>query len=812
MRKSSGRLIGTVLLVTMFLSGTIELSAHTDPNIYLTQQEREYLQSHPTIKVQNEKNWPPFNFNEDGVAKGFCIDYINLVAQKLDIRVEHISGYSWSEFVEMLQTPQLDLMTNIVKDEKREDIFSFTDITLSLKPAIYTNIQNQNINSLEDLKNKTIAMQEGFFTQKFIQENYPSIKQVLVKDSLEALSLLSLGRVDAIIGTKAVLDYLIQNNAISNVLATQYIEDERVTTHLRLASAKSDRILIDIVQKAQNVVTPQEMQALKSKWFVAKMKNQLNPIDLSPREKAYLREKKEVKMCIDPDWMPFESYKNGQYRGLSADYFKIFQEKLGIPISVVPSKNWTESLEYAKERRCDILSLIMKTPKREEYMNFTTPYSTAPLVLTTKLDVPFMTDFYTLTNQKLGIPKGFGYIETLKIKYPNLTIVEVANIRDGLERVSKGELFGYIDALPSIGYISQKEFLGDIKIAGKFDDDLDLRIAVRDDDGMLLNIFQKIIDSTSEATHQKILNRWTAIKYEKRVDYALILNIVLGFIGFILVGALFLIILRKKNRKLEMIKDEVQVLNHTLEQRVKQEVAKNKQQHILMMHQSRLAQMGEMISMIAHQWRQPLNNLDMLNQTIYMASKNDTLDSEFLDYFQKTSDREIANMSNTIDTFRDFFKPDKELVVFDLGEVIIDSIDLVALIFDRANISIELKLVEGPSCEGFPNELGQSIINILNNAKDAFVDNKIEVDKKIEIRTYTKNSDIIIEIQDNAGGVSPEIIDKIFDPYFSTKLAKSGTGLGLYLTKMIIEENMKGAIDVTNVEGGAMFTIVLQKV
>ncbi|MEA3554467.1 MAG: transporter substrate-binding domain-containing protein [Campylobacterota bacterium] len=195
---------------------------------------------------------PPFNFNENGIAKGYSIDYMNLLASKLDIKVEYISGYSWSEFIDILLTSKLDLIINISKNKEREKTISFTDVFLSAKNAIYTNVKSHEIHTLKDLENKTIAMPKGFFAQKFLEKNNPNIKQILVKDSLEALKLLSLGKVDATIGKKVVLDYIIENNMISNVIATQYIEDEKLISHMRLGSDKKDKILADILKKHKN--------------------------------------------------------------------------------------------------------------------------------------------------------------------------------------------------------------------------------------------------------------------------------------------------------------------------------------------------------------------------------------------------------------------------------------------------------------------------------------------------------------------------------------------------------------------------------
>ena len=218
--------------------------------------------------------------------------------------------------------------------------------------------------------------------------------------------------------------------------------------------------------------------------------------------------------------------------------------------------------------------------------------------------------------------------------------------------------------------------------------------------------------------------------------------------------------------------------------------------------------MGEMISMIAHQWRQPLNVLSMLNQTIILNYKLGKVSDEIVSNFEYSANKQIFNMSQTIDDFSNFFKPEKKKVKFSINDLIYRTIDIVKPIYQKNKISIKYNYKEDIYLLGYQNELGQSIINIINNAKDAFLENKIE-NKTININIEKQQDNVILSISDNAGGIPTDIIDKIFDPYFSTKTEKNGIGIGLYMTKMIIEEHMDGKLNCSNSENGATFLIIL---
>jgi signal transduction histidine kinase len=246
-----------------------------------------------------------------------------------------------------------------------------------------------------------------------------------------------------------------------------------------------------------------------------------------------------------------------------------------------------------------------------------------------------------------------------------------------------------------------------------------------------------------------------------------------------------------------------------LQKRIAQEVEKNKEQQFFMLHQSRLAQMGEMIAMIAHQWRQPLNNLSLLHQLVISKYNKNKLDDKMIEYFKKSSKIHVDMMSETINDFKNFFKPQESMQEFEINELVINILNMIKPSLQKEGIKIIFLTQSTYKYRGYKNSLGHAILNIINNAKDALAERDIK-EKKIVIEISEQESDIIISIRDNAGGIAKDILDKIFDPYFSTKHEKNGTGLGLYMTRMIIVEHMHSTIKVYNSHEGAVFDIILQ--
>jgi len=274
---------------------------------------------------------------------------------------------------------------------------------------------------------------------------------------------------------------------------------------------------------------------------------------LTKDEKEYLKKIKKITMCTDPNWMPYEKLKNGKHIGLVADYFKYFQKFIGnqTKIVIIPTKNWDQSLMYARQRKCDILSMLMKTPMRLKYLNFTIPYITDSIVMATRNSSPFTANFSTLKGQKIAIPKDYAFANILKIKYPNLRVVEVKDIDDGLKKVNKGILYGYVGNLKTIAYAIQKNYMNELKIAGKFDGIQNFHIGVRDDNMILLKIFNKAIRNLDEKTKINIANNWFFVKFEKGIDYKLIQKIIGIFLIILLIVMYFYMRLSKLKKKLE---------------------------------------------------------------------------------------------------------------------------------------------------------------------------------------------------------------------------------------------------------------------
>lgn len=252
---------------------------------------------------------------------------------------------------------------------------------------------------------------------------------------------------------------------------------------------------------------------------------------------------------------------------------------------------------------------------------------------------------------------------------------------------------------------------------------------------------------------------------------------------------------------------QLEELNRGLEQRIADTVLNLRDKDRILILQGRQAAMGEMIGNIAHQWRQPLNTLGLIVQELLMTYGRDEFNRESLELSVRKAMALIAHMSKTIEDFRNYFKPDKEKKLFNVNQSVTKTLSLFEPSFKSLSIDISVTAIDDADVYGYENEYSQVLLNILVNCRDAFESGAVEGERVITIVIFQENDRSVVTVADNAGGIPEDIVDKIFDPYFTTKGPDIGTGIGLYMAKTIIEKNMNGRLTVRNTAEGAEFRV-----
>ena len=281
----------------------------------------------------------------------------------------------------------------------------------------------------------------------------------------------------------------------------------------------------------------------------------------------------------------------------------------------------------------------------------------------------------------------------------------------------------------------------------------------------------------------------------------------MGFFSFLMISIIKDVIKRYKN-EVQNREGELKSLNDNLFMKVQYGIQEAKQKDKKILEQAKLARIGSMISMIAHQWRQPLSQLSGILMELETATRFKKVDDAYILNAIAKSDKMIEFMSNTIDDFRNFYKPDKIKEEFFVSESCLKAINIIDATLENLGINLIFNVEDDRKIVGYPTEFSQVILNIISNAKDILIEKEIK-NPKIQIDIKSKGILSIITIKDNAGGIAEENKELLFDPYYSTKDSSKGTGLGLYISKLIIERNMGGELSVYNDNEGAVFKIIV---
>ena len=535
-------------------------------------------------------------------------------------------------------------------------------------------------------------------------------------------------------------------------------------------------------------------------------------ITFTQDEQNYLKTKKEITACFNPRGLPLFAYKEGQHIGILVEIMYLLEKKLPIPIRFIPVKSWKECIDLNREKKVDISTVILTSPNKHTHLLPSHKVIAGALGIATMIKEPFLNDPADMNLKKVALLHGQTSINYfVKQKFPNLNIVMVDSIEEGLMMVAKGKVYGYVDESNTLAYYILKLHSNELKIMERINKTpIHGSLGIRKDELQLLNIMNKVIDSIDEQEIKDIVHEWISVRVEKDFDYTLLIQIVSILFVVLFVSLYWVRKLLKEVHRRKEVEQELQDFNDNLEKDISLKIQEIHYKDAMLLEKTKLAAMGEMIGSIAHQWRRPLStlliNVEMIEKD-YIAQK---IDKDFLEQFIKKNSEIIQYMSHTIDDFQNFYKIDKEKKVFDVMEKIQSVSTLQLNQLEQNGIQIT-KEGESFTALGFPSEFQQVILNLISNAKDALIENKIK-NPMIKIKLFSDDSKGYIQISDNAGGIDKKIIDKVFEPYFTTKEKDGGTGLGLYMSKMIIEKNMHGKLSISNSEEGSEVLIMLDKV
>ncbi len=765
----------------------------------LTSEELAWLQAHPKIRVHNETDWPPFNFFEDGKPQGLSIDYMNLVARKLGVQFEYISGPSWNEFLNMVQKKELDVMLNIVKTEDRQKYLLYTE-PYALNPNVIVSRKENRYESIEDLFGKTVAFPKGFFYEEVLTKQYPHIKRLPVLSTFESLKSVSFGKADAALGENAVFHYLINKHLLTDLAVSGEVNIGNPDyVNLRIGIRDDWETLHAILIKAMASISMEEMNQLRQKWLLVGAESRKETVVLTEAEKAWLAAHKNLRLGVDPLWPPFEFFNATRvYSGIASDYIRILNEKLNINMQPVQGLNWSEVMDKARAGELDVLPCLVKTPERSKFFLFSRPYLSYGMVILTRDDAPFINGIHDFDSGRVAIIKGYVTQEFLEKDYPDFTFYLANDIEEALLSVSQGTLDAFVGNLAAITYKTKELGLDNLKIAATTPYTFELAFGVRKDWPELVKILNKQLAAISEEERSRINAFWINVRVERQIDW---LKVGLwGGVIFMLASAIVGVVLRWNRR-----------LAHEVAERTNAEKALK---HAKEAADAANRAKSEFLANMSHELRTPLNAILGFSQLLAHSTNLDPEQRENLDIIRRNGEHLLTLINQVLDLSKiESGRTTLHATNFDLHRLLDDLEDMfrlrakehgLQLLFDcAADVPRYIRTDE--------IKLRQVLINLLSNAI------KFTEKGKISLRVYElyelrelnelgesetqklknskaqklKNSKTLqFSISDTGPGITPDEIDNLFEAFVQTQTGRQsqkGTGLGLSISRKFVQ-------------------------
>ncbi len=538
-------------------------------------------------------------------------------------------------------------------------------------------------------------------------------------------------------------------------------------------------------------------------------------IHFTKKELNYIKQHPNISVCLQYDQFPIDGFKNGKFSGIAGDIYKKISEITSLKFQPLPSTSSAQLKQNLLEQKCQMLSLYGTKTNIYKTIKPTDQFLNTNFTFITTLDKSFIDDIATLKGKTL-ITQFQVYKDYMLHYYPELQIEIEEDKNVMVHKLLNKRAYALVTLDEEADYLINKYGYGKLKVNGFFPREYKYEgsIGVQKSEPILFTIIQKALHQIDPKEIESIINSWKIVHYKTTTDYTLVWKVTI-FMGIIvLIMIYYQRKLRLFNKQLEKIVDdktkELRKINESLEATVEEKIAELITKDEILTAQSKQAVMGEMISMIAHQWRQPLNTitLQISNLEIQKMIGNE-FNEEMMFKTLKEISETIVYLSDTVDDFKTYFRPDKEASSVYLKDVIGKLQNFINARLKSKKINLVVKEYSDFEVKIYTNELIQVLLNILNNAIDAYeiVDKKR---KTIEIEIVEDEKMVEIYIRDNATGISQKNIKQLFEPYFSTK-GKNGTGLGLYMSKMIIEKQFSGEIIVKNIEDGAEFLVRFPK-
>ena len=784
MRLFKMRYIASLMLVLLCLINANSMAQDIDPKVELTPEEIAWIKEHPVITSTNEMEWAPLDFVDDGEAIGFSIDYLNLVASKVGLKIEYVNGYAWDVLLAKLEAKEIDMAQSIIKTPDREVYLNFTDPYLNLPMVYFGREGADRINSIEDLKGKRIGVVIESISDRIYTEDYSHLNIIKFDSTVEALKALSAGAIDIHADILPVSRYMIRTNLLPGieVVGDKFFPETENADLIRLAARKDWPELNSILSKGMAAVSAMEFRDIAEKWQTQQNFVISDGIGLTPEEKTWLSANRVIDVSIDLNQAPLEFLDDeGNISGMTGAYLKLIGDKLGIEFRNGGAENWQQALEKIKSGDTELITFASITEERREFLTFIDSYIDVVHMVFARENGEIYGNLDSLSGRKIAQVNGDAIKESIERDYPTIEVVGAETSADALRMVALGEVDAFVGSIPNVTNIVNTEGLTNITVVGDTPYRAENAFGIRKDLPLLASAMQKVLRSVSAEEKAEISRAWIGFQSEPEINYTLVWQVL--FIGLVIV-VLILIWNYGLRREVERRKEIERELIKS------QRVAKLAQSEAEQANQAKSAFLANM----SHEIRTPLNAIIGFSEAMLGGVGGDVKSDRHKEYLTDIKNSG-EHLSTVIKDILDLSKIEAgkwqiEENTFNFEKSIKEVFTMLSPQAEAKNITLTYDAedkISSATVSGDESAIKRIFINLISNSikftgDDGYVECNVSANR---------NGNIVVDIKDNGIGIPSDRIDKVLNPFeqvhADSDLNEEGTGLGLSIVQKLVE-------------------------
>ncbi len=807
--------------------------------VALAPAEQAWLQAHPVVTLTLDQYNPPLNFQRaDGNSyAGVSVDYANLVASRTGLNFKLV-GASWEQALAQAMAHQADGVLCARDEPERRRALNFSTPYLELPIAMVTRASEPEARALSSFAGKRIAVTRDSARVPVLRMHCPTCTLVPVGDAQQGMARLARGEADGYFDDLPVAQRAMREAGMPLRIALLYYYSEAATIRFGLRNDAPE--LLSIVNKGLAAISADEHEQIRSRWLPNLGGAQVQrDLPLSPAQHAWLAAHPVIRVGVDTTRAPIEAPgEDGKPHGISIEFLRRAEEMLGVRFVLIPSKDVAELVGQIERREVDMLSAISPSPERQRFMLVSDPYLSTPIVLYTLAGTPATSGLSGLAGKRVAASARTSLVESMQHDWPTIQIIPTSNFRDGTELLHQGKVSALIGPLLTGTHQLVELGSNDVRVSGETEYSYHIGFGVRSDWAELLPMLNQALAAIPKSERDGFRQKWAVVRYEHETDYRPLYALGLAM----LFALLFIWQLRRMVKlrtgelqgEIQMRRareEEIQQLNAALELRVERRTAELQQANEdlrlaadQLVQTEKVASLGRLVAGIAHELNTPLGStltaattlkahLSAFRHGLASGTLKRSSADDFIGQCLQACDiieRNAFRAAGLIDNFKELAvdQASARRRVFPLLRTVQEVLTTHHNAWKGTPHKIALDIDASIELDSFPGPLAQVLSNLLENTLvHGFCPSR---PGQVRITAKRHGERVELVYSDDGGGIPAEYCNKVYDPFFTTRLGQGGSGLGLYIVQTLVTGVLGGQIVLHSTPGqGAVFQLNL---